>query len=189
MHGLQGTSPGTVPRLAASELDEFSARKQPKLAAMFGAQRTSTKVAETKDTIPPPAAPAPAASPPRASPPGARPALNTPPSRPTPKVRQAPLRANKKGPAQPSLTSFFGAKEPKRPKSPSPPPKESQEAKRQRLAMLTPMPSDRQPEAAAQWNTLFTPQPPPLCTMHREPAKSWIVNKPVSYTHLRAHET
>lgn len=178
MHGLQGTSPGTVPRLAASELDEFSARKQPKLAAMFGAQRASTKVADTKDAIPPPAAPAPAASPPSASPPAARPAPNTPPSRPAPKARQAPLRTNKKGPAQPSLTSFFGAKEPKRPKSPSPPPTESQEAKRQRLAMLTPMPIDRQPEAAAQWSTLFTPHPPPLCTMHREPAKSWIVNKP-----------
>jgi AP endonuclease-2 len=31
---------------------------------------------------------------------------------------------------------------------------------------------------AASWSALFTPVPPPLCTVHGEPAKSFRVNKP-----------
>jgi len=33
-------------------------------------------------------------------------------------------------------------------------------------------------KAVEQWANLFTPHPPPLCTGHREPAKSYIVHKP-----------
>ena len=36
---------------------------------------------------------------------------------------------------------------------------------------------DRQ-RTAEQWSALFTPQPPPLCFVHGEPARSYIVNKP-----------
>ncbi|KAI0255687.1 Endonuclease/exonuclease/phosphatase [Lactifluus subvellereus] len=32
--------------------------------------------------------------------------------------------------------------------------------------------------SAPSWSALFTPIPPPLCTVHREPAKEWRVNKP-----------
>jgi AP endonuclease 2 len=32
--------------------------------------------------------------------------------------------------------------------------------------------------SVASWSALFTPIPPPLCTVHREPAKEWRVNKP-----------
>ncbi|KAH9992710.1 Endonuclease/exonuclease/phosphatase [Russula compacta] len=30
----------------------------------------------------------------------------------------------------------------------------------------------------ASWSALFTPIPPPLCTVHQEPTKEWRVNKP-----------
>lgn len=90
-------------------------------------------------------------------------------------IKSAPTRSRARR-AQPTLASFL-----QRPsKPPAPIPTEEQvhpDLTPEPMGDATPTQPQRK-EAVEQWASLFTPQPPPLCTGHREPAKSYIVHKP-----------
>lgn len=179
LYGKLGAHPGEVHRLAASQYSEFCTRTQPKLMTMFRAQ--ADMKAEQKrraDDLPDlDVGPKPAEAPARPKP---KPAAEPPAKR----------RTTTKGakPAQPDLTRFFAKnKKETSPKKPADRPETTAPARLAEPADRQPVesetflptaPSERRTEAVAQWNTLFTPHPPPLCNVHREPAKSWIVNKP-----------
>ncbi|KAI3617157.1 hypothetical protein CBS9595_003066 [Malassezia furfur] len=183
LHGQKGADPGAVLRQAASQYDEFSVRTQPKLLAMFRAQadtQNETKKRKAVDTEPssattPSVPPSASRSPPRPIPKPAPKASVT-----SPVKRRASAKAAKSN--QPNLTHFFQKPVPAPSRQSSETDAEASSAPAEtpplNEALLIPMARERPNETAAQWNTLFTPHPPPLCNAHREPAKSWIVNKP-----------
>ncbi|PKI82553.1 Apn2p [Malassezia vespertilionis] len=154
MHGTAGMHGAIkVPSLAASRLEPFCAQAQPRLVAMFGAQRASKNNAVVA------------------------------PVQTTSKHATVPRAIPKKAPAskgQPNLLEFFGGGKRKETSPPGGPNQDLESPSKQlRLAsLLVPVPRETPPKAAAQWDSIFTPQPPPLCSMHNEPAKACIVNKP-----------
>lgn len=136
------------PPQAASQLDEFCPRKQPRLTALFGAQRARQEAASA-----------------RANPPAPQviPKLVPKASKPASRARKRPTQQTLASFLQPSPKQIIPRKAQKEPE-PVQPDASDMHAQRD--------------EAVSQWTQLFTPHPPPLCTGHREPAKSYIVNKP-----------
>lgn len=198
LHGLGGQDPvHTVPRLAASQLDEFCARKQPRLLSMFAAARCETKEPEKPASEPPASASPEGDSTPREET-GSEPPLfllqeserapETPsedqskkalPPPPRPKAKQR-SRSTPQGQQQ-SLASFFSRPAPQSSTEP-----ESQPVDKRPASLLDPEAATAENPAKAartkatteQWSSIFTPHPPPLCNVHKEPARAWTVNKP-----------
>lgn len=202
MHGLSGTKPiYDVPRLAASRLDEFCTRKQPRLQSMFSGAKAknpdispSPSQGQVSETPPltgvnalqdtdagAEAAKSVASAKERSASPSktALPSASAPPKLGKGKEKAA---QNGKG-RQASLASFFGERDARK----SPPLTDSKAAVAPYSAAkrtVSDLDIGERPdksarvEATEKWTSIFTPLPPPLCSVHKEPARSWTVNKP-----------
>lgn len=129
----------SVSRLAASQMDAFSRKTQPRLVDLFSAQQ---KRQTSGSSLPLPSQP-----------------------------QEIPRRKRQKKDKQTTLAGFFKQQEDKTVTT------------KQSSPILTDSGSSvhaksKQISAAAQWSSLFQPQPPPVCTGHQEPAKSLFVTKP-----------
>lgn len=184
LRGRASRTPCThIPRLASSQMDEFCARKQPRLADLFGAQQKQLAIQVPSEavqdgtgktvSVPPVQEVGPSQSATQLS------AAHTA----TKRAKAGPKLAGKtaKRSAQPTLQTFLKRKKDESEKVQVPSSIPAPECLSEFNTECTMPASARSPDrqrTAEQWSALFTPQPPPLCFVHGEPARSYIVNKP-----------
>lgn len=183
LHGEKDgmAAPHPLPRLATSRWDAYSTKTQPRLADMFGAQRqrqaelitpqagqqehklnqvtTCTPETILKSELPHEPAHGAAFHPASLAQSVGAKTCAASGTRSSKRV--------KKNHAQATLTSFVT-------KHVSDPPV----TRPSKTLLSTTTNNTKRQDTAAQWSSLFTPHPAPMCTTHREPAKSFLVTKP-----------
>ncbi|KAI0255677.1 Endonuclease/exonuclease/phosphatase [Lactifluus subvellereus] len=188
MHAREDAAKREPPRLAAKHWPEFQG-KQTLMSSFFtkrGADTTAASAFDALDldTQPPPsssvlellvseASQTPSSSQVDTELSSSHPLVSPSSSQASLKPPQASRDSHKRPRAEPSAT---GTSKPKK-----------LEAGQSKLSSFFSKPNAAAPPKTSQqaasssapsWFALFTPIPPPLCTVHREPVKEWRVNKP-----------
>lgn len=189
--GGGSTCASPVPGMAESQQGEFSLKTQPRLHDLFGQQRAASALRASAPSLTPEAE-----APPTPNADGSS-------MRPAPLARSQPEQASIRKPtttdrtgaraprlktrSQPTLAQFFGKTPPaaqvrqaaaSATKQKAPPTPAMGGAVPDDVAIeIAPALQEQRDKSAAAWSSLFTPHPPPLCTVHREPARSFTVNK------------
>ncbi|KAH9175883.1 Endonuclease/exonuclease/phosphatase [Lactarius sanguifluus] len=187
----------SVPMTASDFLDVLGAQLPPPPLSAPSASQVPQAPSSTQPTMEQHSSPPPSLTPPLNSQASTRPPQATQPSRKRPRADNSSPAATSKPKklrtGQSKLSSFFTpATAPKASRATAPPEivdlcEEDEEFSEAPLPTITseirpPSQGSKEDESstkrAASWSALFTPVPPPLCTVHGEPAKEHRVNKP-----------